>query len=217
MNNWVSDCIDDVQDRLGKPAGLDEPKVLRAMQRCYEDLNRVYRLVEKSLVIAAGDLSDSVNYVALPAGWICPYRVEDSTGSPEDFDYVAVQAFDAAWGSLTISEFDGRLYFSGVSDSTALTIYYYSLGSTLAAKEDADLAAGEVNALEWNRGDKSLLLYRTCLELDTEYPLAALDLVKVQRMEGEINRTQANRQRVKPPIVGGTDEVYVPYKEYFYG
>jgi len=223
MSNWVNDTLDDVQDRLGRPDALEKPRVLRAMQRIYEELNRAYLLVEKSLVIAAGSFSESVQYVALPAGWLAPFRLEDANGIVTDFVYLEKQAWDGSCTGVTISEFDGKLWFSGVSASTAYTIYYFALGSTLAAVEDADLTAGQVNDVEWNRGNKSMILYKTCLELSNDYPLAAADLVKAERLEKALVGSQANRQRLKALIVGGNDVAVSEgsyaggYREYWYG
>lgn len=207
MANEIVNIIHDVAHRIGE-AKMEEPyhhdTFLRVINRVYRMLNTELHCLEKSYNVAAATFSDSVNSINAPADMIRPFAFKDSNGDQMAITYVQPERFNASYNSLTCTIIGRTIYFSGVDEDSAFTMWYYSSGSTLVDKEDTDVDTGEANAPEWARHYWDILYYGAAIDMKTDYDLYKSDSVEFNRLKSDLRySTQRKQHSVTPMIPGG--------------
>lgn len=216
MSNVVKNLIEDAAFRLGDPDMNDsfpEPAIRTAMNAVYQQINEETKIVTATLEIEAGDLSDTVNYVDLPDGWIEPFNIAPTADSGlYTLTFVPKEMWNPNFHVYqdVFTVINGQIVFGNAGDDTAHTIYYKSSGKILVNAEDADVVAGGTyppttyaNTPEWKTRYYRALVYATCLEISSDYPQAPHDAAILVDMKSNMKRDARNRQMVTPNVVGG--------------
>lgn len=213
MANEMTDIIHDIAHRIGEYEMVEpfhHATILRAVNRIYRSLNTELHSLEKSYAVAAGTFSSTVKSIDKPSDMVRPFLFQDSDGDMLAITYVLPNDFNASSGVFTFTIIGDVMYFSNVDEDSEFTIWYYSAGSTLVDKEDADLSDGEANAPEWARHYWDVLYYGASVELKTDYPMYRNDTVEYSRLRGELKySTQRKQHSITPMIPGGVGSVNV--------
>lgn len=195
MANEVVGYIEDITQRLGKQVlHSNGPMfILRTMNRVYQQLNRNCLPVQNELLIAAGDLSAAVPYVAQPTDWIRPFRIEPYR------EYIPANLRNDRNSECVYYFFNGNIYFTEVDDSSEITIWYYSSGLTLVDAETP--AAGEVNAPQYPADLQQIVMYATALELSADYPMRNADERTYRQLKSALSMLRLNQQETGPHAI----------------
>ena len=201
------ELIDNIAFRINDPKMLKgnyAPYILQSMNRVYRRINRETKCLEKLLEIAAGTFSDTVDYVVMPSDMIEIFRIEPAMAYRDPNNYVFINEENSQIeNTYTITR--GRIYFSGVDETSSFYVWYYSSGFAIVDKEDEDLEDNEINAPEWPWADThQLLYYATCLEISNDYPMAKQDLKNYNELLNRLKQAGYQKQSTTPTIAGGT-------------
>lgn len=181
----VQEILEDIQHRIPNFPKFGAVFSLRTMNSVYKQLNEEHHAVEAEIDLDFGSpATPGDGFIALPANFVRAFRV-----SPErDWRDKALYR-NSEPNTFTIFNKQFHVANTILTPTTTLdilfTMGYYSHGLTLVDKTSP--AAGEANTPEWPVALHRLLLYETCLEMTTEYPQAAYDLKKAEKLTYQLS------------------------------
>ena len=214
----IDNIIQGIVLRIGKDIlDIGEPFILEQMNQLYKELNEEYKAIssETTFTFTAADEASEINYKAIPVDWIRPYILNpfrewrDPTVFRNDEYY-------------TFTYDNGYIYFARAAEDDSFIARYYSHGLELINQSDSEVAilnAGGIlyaNEPQWPIRFHRLLMFRTAVDLKSQYPLRERDIVLAIDLEAKLNRLNWHRQEAAPIVEGPqarqkTDTTVDPY------